>query len=160
MIQPGDIGFARTTGIMGRLIRLGEWLKFRKSDYNHMFVVAEDGIHIIQATLRGVTDTALLTDVAPGGKYFTMSAPSEVDIAKLLEFCRAQVGSKYSFLTIMSIAFDTLTWNWVPALMNSYRQSWVCSGLTCEALRYGGWLFQVVNIYTITPQTAYDALTD
>jgi hypothetical protein len=99
-----------------------------------------------------------LSEVAPGGEYITFPPPSDVDRKKLLEFSRAQVGSHYSFLTILSIAFDIVTWNWVPAVMNSYRQSWICSGLLCEGLRYGGWLHQWVNVYTISPQQAYDVL--
>ena len=163
-MQAGDIGFARTTGWMGRLIRLGEWLKGRGSEWNHMFILDCPALagdwYIIQATLRGVTHNALLSEVAPGGKYVTFAPPSEVDRKKLLAFCRAQVGSHYSLLTIMSIAVDTLTWNWVPALMNSYRESWICSGLVCEGLRYGGWLHDWVNLYLVTPQQAYDSLTE
>ena len=158
-MQAGDIGFAHTKGILGRLIRLGEWLKGRGSEWNHCFVIdriTEEGAYIIQATLRGVTDSALLSDVAPGGTYITFSPPC--DREKLLEFAKAQVGARYSFLTILSIAIDIVSWNWVPSLMNSYRQSWVCSGLLCEGMRYGGWLHEWVNIYTVTPQQAYDAL--
>jgi hypothetical protein len=158
----GDIGFARTTGVMGRLIRFGELLKGKPgSEWNHQFIVDRqiDGEwYIIQATMRGVTDTAKLADVAPGGKYVTMSPPTECDRAKILEFNRAQVGDKYSFLTILSIAFDILTWNFVPAFMNSYRQSWVCSGLVNESMRYAGWLHEYINVYLVTPQQGFNAL--
>ena len=159
----GDIGFARTTGLMGRLIRLGEALKLHKSAFNHMFVIDRvvlGDAYVIQATLRGVTDSALLSSVAPGGTFTIITPPSSVDREKLLEFCRAQVGTRYSFLTILSIAFDVVTWDWVPSFMNSYRQSWICSGLVSEGLRYAGWLHEWVNIYTVMPQGAYDALTD
>ena len=122
-----------------------------------MFVVdrIENGTaYIIQATLRGVTDSAPLGSLK--GTVIIMSPPCDRD--KLLEFCRAQVGAKYSFLTILSIACDIVSWNWVPAVMNSYRQSWICSGLVCEGLRYGGWLHQFVNLYVVTPQQAFESL--
>ena len=143
---------------MGHLIRVGEWLKFRKCEWNHMFILDCPALggdwYVLQATLQGVTHSGLLSEL---GTYVTMAPPC--DREKLLKFCRAQVGTRYSFLTILSIAFDILTWNFVPAFMNSYRQSWICSGLVCEGLRYGGWLHQFVNVYTVTPQQAFESLT-
>jgi hypothetical protein len=156
---PGYIGFAKNRGVMGKLIRVGEWLKFRKgSGWNHMFVVAEDGNHIIQATLEGVTDTALLTEVAPGGEYVVFAPPPGVRADDVLRFARSQVGTKYGVLTILAIAIDILTWQWVPALRGARKNSWICSGLTCEALRFGGWLYNWIDVYTVTPAQAYEAL--
>lgn len=163
--SPGDIGFSHNRGLMARLIRLGEWLKGHGSEWNHQFIVSDqvdvDGCpFVIQATLRGVTGTARLDMVAPkGGKYVTMWPPQGVNRDRVLEFGKKQVGIKYSWLTILADAIDILTWNWVPALMNSYRPSWTCSGLVMEALRYGGYLHEWTNIYQVTPQMGYDALT-
>ncbi|HWD97367.1 MAG TPA: hypothetical protein VG246_13180 [Acidimicrobiales bacterium] len=161
-IQAGDIGFAHTKGLMGRLIRLGEALKGKLgSEWNHQFVVDRivDGVpYIIQATFEGVTDTAPLSMVAPGGRYITMPPPPEVDRGKLLEFCRSEVGTKYSLLSDVAIGIDILSWNWVPALMNSYRRTWQCAGLINEGMRFGGWLHQWVNCNTVTPQMGFLAL--
>jgi len=57
-IRIGDIGFARTNGVMGKLIRVGEWLKWRECEFNHTFVVVAAGntydeVWIVQAELRG-----------------------------------------------------------------------------------------------------------
>jgi hypothetical protein len=162
-MQAGDIGFARTKGVMGALIRLGEWLKLRKSTYNHQFVIDQDAPggdwYIIQATLRGVTNHGLLSTVAPGGKYVTMAPPSKVDRDKLLKFARAQVGLRYGYWTILAIAIDTVSWQWFPAFRGARKSSWICSALVCEALRYGGWLHDWLDVYTITPQQAFDVLT-
>jgi hypothetical protein len=174
-IQAGDIGFAHSHGAMGRIIRLGEilkgkdswhqfilWLKGEDDKWNHEFVVDrfEDGKwYIIQAIFEGVTDQYPLDTVAPGGKYVTMAPPPEVDRAKLLEFCRGEVGAKYSILSDVAIGVDCITWNWVPSLMNSYKRTWNCSGLVNEGMRFAGWLKQWVNIYTVTPQDGYDAVT-
>ena len=163
-IAAGDIGFAHTKGIMGRLIRFGEMLKGKRGkEWNHQFVVDRQingEWYIIQAKFSGVSDSCKLDDVAPGGYFMTVAPPRECDRAKILEFNRAQVGATYSVLTILSIAIDIVTWNWVPALMNSYRQSWVCSGLVNESLRYAGWLHQWVDLYTVTPQMGYCALVE
>jgi hypothetical protein len=168
-MSPGDIGFAYNRGLMAKLIRLGEWLKFRKCQWNHMFVVdrwepdadPDNGGHwfIIQATIKGVTNTARLEDVAPGGRYTVIGPPQGVSAADVLFFARSQVGTQYSILTILAIALDIVSWNWVPAFANSRKRSWICSSLTCEALRFGGWFFNWVNVYTVTPQQAFDALS-
>ena len=161
VIQAGDIGFAHNKGTMGRLIRFGEHLKgVWGSEWNHEFIVSkfEDGQWwIIQATMKGVIESPL-ESVAPGGHYITMPPPPECDRAKILEFAYEMLGSKYSFLSDIAIAIDMLTWNWVPALMNSYRRTWNCSGLTNEAMRYAGWLHPWINVYTVTPQMGYCAV--
>ncbi len=160
-IQSGDIVFAHNKGWMAKLIRLGEWIKFHESEWNHECVVDrfENGEwYVIQAEIRGVTDTCKLIDVAPGGKFIVVEPPIECDREKILEFNRAQVGTRYSLLTILAIAIDIVTWNWVPAFSNSRRRSWVCSGLVNESMRYAGWLYEWVNIYIVTPQQGYFAL--
>jgi hypothetical protein len=161
--DPGDIGFSHNTKPMARCIQFGEWLKLREREYNHEFVVDrvnQFGVAtIIQATLSGVTDTMDLREVAPGGSFTILTPPPSVDVEKLLEFCRSQVGIQYSILTIAALALDIVSWNWVPTFMNAHRPSWICSGLINEGLRYGGWLHQWTNIYTVMPQQGYDALT-
>ena len=161
MIQPGDIGFARTKDVTGWLIRVGEWLKFRKSEWNHQFIVSEmtDGVaYVIQAKCSGVSGTSKLDDVAPGGSFVTMPPPDGVDRARILAFANAQVGQEYGILTILAIAIDIVTWDWFPSFRGARRSSWVCSGLACEALRFGGWLHDWVDIYSVTPQQAFDIL--
>jgi hypothetical protein len=137
---------------MGKLIRLGEWLRFRKGcEWNHAFIEV-DG-RVIQATLRGVTDTATLEDI--GGRYVLLNLPDLVDPTELLAFAKAQVGLEYGFFTILAIAIDITTWNWFPAFRGARKQSWICSALVGESLRYGGWLRNFVDIYTITPAELY-----
>ena len=162
----GDVGFSHNKGMMPKLIRLGEWLKFHKSDYNHEFVVSRvdsNGVaYVTQATfrrhLKGVTNTSTLDSVAPGGTFTIVTPPPEVDIEKFLEFCESQVGLHYSTITIIAISFDILSWNWMPSFMNAHRASWICSGLINEGLRFGGWLHQWIDIYTVMPQEGHDAL--
>lgn len=160
--QPGDIGFSHNVGGMAFFIRLGEWLRFRKGDYvNHEFVVDRvfNGVpYIIQATLRGVTDTARLVDVAPGGSYMIVVPPATIDRDKLLEFCRSQVGDEYGILTIAAIAIDLASWSWFPSFRGARKNSWICSALSNEGLRYAGWLHQWTDIYCVTPAEGLLAL--
>ena len=162
MIEAGDIGFARTTGAMGRMIRLGEWISFRKGDqWNHAFVIdrVENGVaYVLQATLKGVTNTATLDEVAPGGRYITFAPPEIVMSKELLYFARKQVGLRYGYWTIVAIAIDIVTWQWFPAFRGARKQSWICSALVGESLRYGGWYTPLLDIYTVTPAQLYCAL--
>ena len=158
--QIGDIGFSHNSGLMGKLIRVGEWLKLRHGKINHEFVVTDiiDGVpYIVQATLRGVIKTPL-SEVAPGGYYFLFTPPAEVDIAKLVEFEEKQVGMEYGILTIIAIAIDILSWSWVPSFRGSRKGSWICSALANEGLRFGGWYWPWVNIYDMTPEEGLSAL--
>jgi hypothetical protein len=165
VIQAGDVGFSHNNGVMGRIIRFGEHLKgVYGSEWNHEFVVSKfenNEWWIIQATMKGVIETPL-KDVAPGkgGHYVTMAPPPECNRVKILEFAYGELGAKYSILSDVAIGIDMLTWNWVPSLMNSYTRTWNCSGLTNECLRYAGWRHEWVNIYTVTPQQGFDALTE
>src|SRR5487761_2022633 len=165
-MKPGDVGFAHTTGIMGRLIRVGEFLRFRKgSQFNHAFIVSDkthtNGEYLaIQATLKGVTADVPVSRVAPGGKTVFVSLPEWVDPKKVLAFANNQVGIRYGYLTILAISLDILSWQWAPALRGARKPSWICSALTCETLRYGGWVHEWIDIYTVTPAQAYCALTE
>ena len=154
---PGDIVFAHSNGIMGRAIRFGEFLRWRKgSHWNHACVVSrvdKDGVaYVIQADIKGVNE-ARLDSV---GQYVIIELPGRVNRNKVLAFTKAQVGSKYGILSILSIVTDIITPNWFPSMRR--KNSWICSAVTGEALRYGGWLHNWADIYTVTPAQLFDAL--
>ena len=154
---PGDIVFAHSNGIMGRAIRFGEFLRWRKgSHWNHACVVSrvdKDGVaYVIQADIKGVNE-ARLDSV---GQYVIIELPARVNRNKVLSFTKAQVGSKYGILSILSIVTDIITPNWFPSMRR--KNSWICSAVTGEALRYGGWLHNWADIYTDTPAQLFDAL--
>ena len=156
---PGDIVFAHSNGIMGRAIRFGEFLRWRKgSHWNHAFVISrvdKDGVaYVIQADIKGVNE-ARLDSV---GDYIILEPPSRVNRNKVFAFTKAQVGSKYGILSILSIVTDIISPNWFPAMRR--KNTWICSAVTGEALRYGGWLNNWADIYTITPAQLFDALAD
>ena len=149
---------------MGALIRIGEAMRLKTGkQWNHMFLVSDevdvDGTPlVIQATLKGVTDTERLDSVAPGGTYTLVPTPEGVDPTQTLAFAKAQVGIEYGFWTIIAISLDIVTWQWFPSFRGARKQSWICSALVCEALRFGGWLHPWVSIYTVTPAQGWDAL--
>ena len=153
----GAIGFCRSKGLIGRLIRLGERLRFRKGIVNHAFIVHPSG-KVWQAEARGVTSTRTLDEVAPGGKIWLLPFPEHVDVERVFVFCEQNVGKPYGWLTIFNLAIDIITPKWFPAFRS--EGSWICSALVAEALRTGGWVRKGLwpDIYTVTPQQLKDVL--
>jgi hypothetical protein len=164
--KPGTIIFCHGTDLIGRVIRFGEWLRWRPgSRFNHVAIVdrvEEDGtVYVIQAEARGVTALRKIDEIAPGGSYELVKLPRGVKAASVLEFARAQVGSKYGFGTIAAIVIDILTPGWFPSLRpaNKKSNSWICSAVAAEALRFGGWYHEWPDIYLVTPAQLFIAMT-
>jgi len=164
MLKAGQVGFARSNGTMGKLIRFGEAISTGRGEVNHMFIVdyvdykSESSpyqVYVIQAELKGVTRGSLLT-----GEYVILQPPKTVNLAKVLKFARRQVGLEYGVLTIFAIAFDIVTWSWVPSLRGARKPSWICSALGAESSRFGGWLHDFIDIYDCTPQVVLDAMLE
>jgi len=162
--QAGDIGFAHSNGIMGRAIRFGERIRWgeKPSHWNHAFIVdrvylADDGhavVTIIQAEPHGVTNDKLIETV---GEYVLVAPQPNHSRNDILDFARAQVGSRYGFLSIFSLVLDIASPNWWPAFRR--RNSWICSALVAESLRFAGWLHNWGDIYTVTPAQLFEEYT-
>jgi hypothetical protein len=112
---------------------------------------------LIQAEARGVTGDRRLSTVSPGGSFALLRPPPEVDPTKTIAFARGEVGARYGFLTIGAIAFDVLTPLW---LHFPFRQpnTWICSAIAAESLRFGGWYCRWPDIYAVTPSQLYREL--
>jgi len=156
---PGDIIFAHSDGWMAKCIRFAERLRWRKGSYwNHACVISrvdQDGTaYVIQAELKGVSE-ARLDSI---GDYVVVEPPHGVNRNKVLAFTKMQVGSKYGILSILSIVFDIISPDWFPSLR--MPNTWICSAVTGEALRYGGWLHDWNDIYCTTPSQLFDSLVE
>lgn len=159
-IRIGDIGFARTNGLMGKTIRLGEWLKWRSCEFNHTFVVVGTGstyddTWVVQAELRGVT-LRRLSELFPGASEIHLVAPpAEADRKKIALFAISQVGHPYGLMSIACIALDITTPDWFLAFRR--KNTWICSALTAEACRYAGWYYDFPDVYIVTPTNLWKA---
>ena len=156
---PGDIVFSHSSGWMAKCIRYAERLRWRKGSYwNHACVISRvdrDGtVYVIQAQLKGVAE-ARLDSV---GHYVVLEPPYGVNRNKVLAFTKMQVGSSYGLLSILSIMFDIISPDWFPSLR--MPRTWICSAVTGEALRYGGWLHDWDDLYCITPSQLFDSLVE
>ena len=162
-VQIGDIGFAHTGDFIGKTIRFGEWLRFRKGSWcNHVFMIdrIENGIpYVIQADFHGVTNSKPLSDV---GTHTLMRTSLFADVDKARYFYRKQLKDGYGFWSIFFLAVDILTPKWFPAFHPSSkgRPSWICSTLGAEALRFGGWYHEWPDPMLVTPAQLYDALKE
>jgi len=161
---PGTLVFCHSKDFIGKVIRFGEALRWKRgAQFNHVAIIdrVEDGVaYVIQAEARGVTDIRKLDEVAPGGTYELVALPEGVDVDQVLNFARKQVGSKYGFGTIAAIAIDIIMPSWFPSLRpaNKKSNSWICSAVVAESLRFGGWYHKWSDIYLVTPAELYLAI--
>ena len=161
---PGTLVFCHSKDFIGKVIRFGEALRWKRgAQFNHVAIIDRvvDGVpYVIQAEARGVTDIRRLDEVAPGGRYELVALPEGVDADQVLDFARKQVGSKYGFGTIAAIAIDILTPSWFPSLRpaNKKANSWICSAVVSESLRFGGWYHRWPDIYLVTPAELFIAI--
>ena len=160
-IRIGDIGFARTKGTMGKIIRVGEWLKWRSCEFNHTFTVVSttgftyDDIWIVQAELRGVT-LRRLSELLPNASEIHFVAPPEgTEPKNIALFALAQVGSPYGLMTIACLVLDITTPDWFVAFRR--KRTWICSALSAEACRYAGWYNDFPDIYIVSPTGLWKA---
>jgi len=153
--KPGDLVLCHSRGILGRSIRVAErrLQDSRYAEWNHIAILDRlvDGEwYVIQAEASGVTNDKKLSSVAPGGRYEVIPLPLSADRSKLLKFARAQVGDAYSWLSILSAAFDMLL---PDAVCLRRGDTWICSGLAAAALWFAGFepLMKLNDVYTCTP---------
>ena len=153
--QPGDIGFARTSGIMGRAIRYAERREGLDDSWNHAFALShkDDAGNwvVVQAEIKGVTNFRTLDKVAPGGKIEIYPFPdATASRSQFLEFLDGQVKDDYSWLSIISCVLDMV----LPQQICLRRAfTWICSGLIAAGLTFAGYPEMVKNpdLYTTTP---------
>jgi hypothetical protein len=156
-IKPGYVGYVKSNGLMGKLIRFGEAISSGKGEVNHMVVFGNDG-KVIQAEMPGVTCNATYEDVLAHDTCIVVKPPKYVRLADVVRYAEAHVGTEYGLWTDIGIGIDMVTWQWVPAVRGARKDSLICSALGSEALRFGGWLYKWIDIYTVTPQQSMDAL--
>ncbi len=144
--SPGDVAWA---------LKLAQRIRWH-GDKNHFaWLDRQDSTgqwFIGQAEGCGVTiDKPLVL----GPNDAVVKIPTGCDREKFLFFARAQVGRKYGFLTILSIFLTEL----MPMAVNvMLPDTWICSAVVGEALRFGGWYHDWPDIYQCAPDELWEAL--
>lgn len=160
---PGALVFCHSKGLVANAIRFGEWLRFRPGDFwNHVAIVegpAETGhdIEVIQAAAKGVVRD-LLSTIAPGGSYEIVTLPPGVIPSAVVAYARSQLGCRYGWLSVASVALQIIvpTWMHLPSLRS--RKTWICSALAGECVAHGTWVWDTPDIYQVVPSELYAAL--
>lgn len=153
--------YCTSSGIVGKAIR---WAQRLGGDYdwrfNHVAILDKkvDGEwYVIQAEAHGVTGSRLdgseyfsrpLSSVAGKGTFEIRALPVNAEPFKVLEFARSQVGDHYGFLTIFSIVFTLITPRFINVMLPN---TWICSALAAESMRYAGWLHSWDDVYQVRP---------
>lgn len=164
---PGSLVFVHGRGVVAWAIRFCQWLRrdWRGTEkagahWNHVAILDKryetdqgDFWTVIQAEGRGVTDTGWLHEL---GSYEIVPVPDGVDADEVRSFGRKQMGVKYGFLTIASILATLFTPKWIEFRRGN---TWICSALAGEALRWGGWYHSWPSIYAVSPAQLYIAVT-
>jgi hypothetical protein len=153
----GDMVFFDSPGDVAWLLRLAQRIRWT-GDKNHVAWLdtqRPDGSWLIgQAEGKGVTiDKPLVLDVM---KDVVVRLPLECDRARFLLFGRAQVGRRYGFLTVLSILATMVSPKFVNVMLPN---TWICSAVVAEALRFAGWFHDWPDVYQVAPDPLFAALT-
>jgi len=143
MVRPGDLVLAHGKGPLSRIIRFGQWLRpsWRPYRYwNHAaLVIGSDGQTIRCVQMGRKCETVTLDEVSPGGEVKIRPCPDGVNRITAIDWALRQVGRRYSWLTIASIAVQLFTPKALDVDFHEANPSYICSGLVALAWQHGGW---------------------
>lgn len=146
-MQEGDLVFFHGPNFFSKLIRFGQALRFRgdRKQYaywNHVAIVvgkSEDGM-IVEA-VRNVQKNALwknYNSIDYDVRVVPVPGLSKQDRKELVAYAEAQVGDKYDWLEIVSIAINCI---FGGSISIKFETAHICSGLAGEALERAGFDF-------------------
>jgi len=151
-VKAGSLVLCESPDIIGRAIRLGEWIRWRGGcRWNHAAIAIEDGDNplVVQATGHGVSGTQRLHDLQ-GGFVAVIPPPLGVNSESIVRFATEQIGDHYGFLTIAGIVASQLSPSFLQFQTGRYN-TWICSALAAESWRCGGWVYSWPDIYAVSP---------
>jgi hypothetical protein len=150
----GDLVFFDSPGKVAWALKMAQKIRW-KGSFNHVAWLdrQENGQwYIGQAEGSGVTIDKKLN---LGIWDRIVPLPNVCDRQKTWQFLRGQVGRKYGFLTIVSILFTLLSPRFVNVMAPN---TWICSAVVAEGLRFGGWYHPWPDIYQVAPDELWTAL--
>jgi len=136
--RPGDYGVVKTSGIVGRLIRVGTL-----SRWNHAVVCVAPGV-LVEANPTGVA-------ISPINKYPIIAWNQHESITdeqrqKIVDHATSLIGKPYGFFDILVIFLRILGLRLPPQkLWNklAVRMGYICSELVAECYLSAG--FELIN---------------
>jgi hypothetical protein len=136
--EPGDFLVTHGTAWTSNLIRFGERIRYRGANrpfayWSHAVAVVSESGEIVEALGRGVQSGRISKYRDADYSYVKIEASAE-DRAEMSKFARDQVGNKYGYATIVSIALGLLT---SGQLTFGLTGTEICSGVVARMLERG-----------------------
>jgi uncharacterized protein YycO len=135
--QAGDFILTHGNDLYGRLIRIGQALRFvggdRKYTYwNHAAIIVDEQGTLIEALGNGVCKTNI-SKYKPVEYHLVRlgTTADDFDRVESVRFAQWSLGEKYGWLTIVSIAIGLLTGG---RFTIGYEGQVICSGLVARAM--------------------------
>ncbi len=152
--QPGDIGLAYSTTMVGRLVRLLQSLIGGWAIFSHAFIVLYDG-DIIESMPRGAR-FGKLSDYDPDQLIFSYFNLTEHQRYSICDAAIRMHGTKYSFLDYLAIGVEHYFHDrLIPRLIRkrvNKSSKMICSQLVVETYRRAGIdLLEGGNPQSVTP---------
>ncbi len=135
--QVGDMVLFHTSGIIGKLIRMGELLRWRGfSTWNHCAIISsiDNGVIKVIQMARHCDEVEL--DLAV--PHAIVSAPDGTNRAAAVAYAQSCLGIDYSYFEIATIAFNILTPKWFRGFDFRKTGTLICSALVARAWEHGG----------------------
>lgn len=140
-LYPGDLVLVHKTGPFGKLIEIGQRVKYRSSPLAHWTHVAISGRGmLVEARFhKGVVQSSVVEYIDLDCLVVNISADHE-DREQMLNFMRAALGRKYGLLTDISLGLSMVSgWRFNFGAANTL----ICSGLAGETLSRGAYIFDI-----------------
>ncbi|HEY0370555.1 MAG TPA: hypothetical protein VGD79_01040 [Thermoanaerobaculia bacterium] len=151
--RPGDFVLVKSKTLQAKLIRLGQWLRFRGDDrryigWSHAAVIVDADGGLVEAVGSGVqkshVDHYKDVDHAVVDISALVDAPDREEVVAFANWC---LDERYGYLTIISITIAIITGS---KLIFGIDGQNICSGLVARALERTRAIFQRASSH-ITP---------
>jgi uncharacterized protein YycO len=145
VFQAGDFVLVKGKTIQSKLIRFGQWIRFRGDDrrytgWSHAAMIVADDGSLVEAVGTGVQRSHLShyqdTDYAIVDISALVEAPDRAEVVAFAEWCLAE---RYGYLTIFSIVLTILTGSKLVFGIDGQN---ICSGLVARGLERTRAIFQ------------------
>jgi uncharacterized protein YycO len=154
IIHPGDFILTHSTGIYGRLIRLGEAFRYWGSEkifshWSHAAIFVNESGDIIEALGGGVQKRNI--SVYCETEYVIVHLPlstSGLDRQQAVEFAEFCLGETYGYLTIVNIALCLLSGGKFSFGVDGQQ---ICSALVARCLERVGDVFSECEPWHLMP---------
>ena len=148
---PGDFILVSTKGILARIIRLGQFIRYHGkmrpfAHWNHAAMIVDEDGAIIEAVGRGVV-TSHIDDYRDVEYYYVSTKLNKQSRDQAVAACKSFLKDKYAWLTIFSIAFELLTG---VKFQFTNSNTMICSAVVGQSLWAGGVIFNK-NPYQMMP---------